>query len=147
MPRPTPRDRRDARRHSKGFTHRETLVMAVIGVALVGLLLGVLLPSLLGPLLHESSDTVQFQLRSLGGAIEEFTLENHRLPASLEELTRPRPPTNAPYLKAIPRDPWNHVYAYAIVNEATREFRITGAGEDGRFGSDDDRVYPEQRAR
>lgn len=88
--------------------------------------------------------TALSQMRSMGGAIDLYYLENRSLPKSLDDLTRPSGKSNEPYMKSIPMDPWKEAYEYKIVNAKTREVQITSAGEDKQMGTDDDIVFPDK---
>jgi len=117
------------------------VVVGGIGAAIVGVALLMLSWRFVGG----SEDVVYQRLMSLGAAIDLYTLENHELPASLDVLTRPSGKSNEPYLKSIPLDPWNRAVAYHVLDAAAHVYRITCAGEDGRYGTDDDVVYPGPR--
>ena len=125
---------------SRGFTLIELMVVIVI----LGLLLGVVVPNVFRSLGSATRDTAMNQMRSIGGAIDYYMLENKSLPKSLDELTQPSGKTNEPFMKKIPLDPWNETYEYRILNAKTRDFQITSAGEDKQMGTEDDIIFPEK---
>lgn len=127
---------------SKGFTLIELMVVIVI----LGLLLGVVVPNVFRFLKNATIDTAMNQMKSMGGAIDIYRLENRTLPKSLEELTQPSGKSNEPYLKSIPSDPWKEQYEYRVVNGKTQEYMITSAGEDKQMGTEDDLTFPEKDA-
>ena len=118
------------------------VIPSLLGCATVVLLLG-LMPNRFGPYRRPTNETALNQMKSLGGAIDLYFLENRSLPTSLDVLAAPAGKMNEPYLKSIPSDPWRNPYEYRIVNATTHEYRISCSGEDKRFGTEDDLVFPE----
>jgi general secretion pathway protein G len=137
---PLDRSHPAVRPNAKGFTLIELMVVIVI----LGLLLGVVVPNVFRSLGSATRDTAMNQMRSIGGAIDYYMLENKSLPKSLDELTQPSGKSNEPFLKKIPLDPWNEAYEYRILNAKTKEYQMTSAGEDKQMGTDDDIVFPEK---
>ena len=125
---------------SRGFTLIELMVVIVI----LGLLLGLVVPNVFKMLGSATRDSALNQMRSFGGTIELYVVENKSLPKTLDELTQPSGKTNEAFLKKIPVDPWGEQYDYRIVNAKSREYLITSAGEDKQLGTEDDVYYPEK---
>lgn len=85
----------------------------------------------------------RMDMKTIITAIDFYYLEHRRLPTSLDELTQRSANLDGPFLKEIPLDPWKEHYEYRIVDARTREYRITSAGEDRKWGSADDLSEPE----
>jgi hypothetical protein len=82
-------------------------------------------------------------LSAIGCALGLFAEEHaDELPQSLDELTVPGD-DGAPYMKAVPLDPWGRAYAYD--RRADGSARIACAGEDRRERTQDDTVFVVER--
>ena len=136
-------DDRSARiaRSQAGFTLVEVLVV----LSIIGLVVGLIGPRVIGYLTDAKLATARIQATTLSSAVELFFIDNGRYPREqegLQALVSPPPNLktwNGPYLKgtAVPRDPWGRPYGYAL-QDGGRSFVITFAGNDRRGGEDDD---------
>ena len=98
----------------RGFTLVELLVV----LAILGLLMGLVGPTLLKQLGGAKSKTALIQIRDLEQTLEMYKLDVGRYPSTaqgLEALVRkPNGAAgwNGPYLKkkSVPRDPWGNEY-------------------------------------
>jgi len=104
------------RKYQRGFTLVELLVVLVI----LGLLAGLVGPTVLNQLGGAKSKTARVQIADLEQAAELFKLDVGRFPSSDEGLgalvNKPgsAPGWNGPYLKkSMPNDPWGNPYRYA----------------------------------
>jgi general secretion pathway protein G len=84
------------------------------------------------------------QMSNFNDALQRYVLDHHELPATLGALATERDGNGDPYMSEIPRDPWGQPYRYRVVDAKRRELEIRSAGEDERFGTDDDVVWPEK---
>ena len=134
--------RRSARRGGQaGFTLVEMLVV----IAIIGLIMGLVGPRVLGYLSESKVKTAKIQIESLSAALDLFYLDNGRYPAGNEGLAalvqRPASASawNGPYIKtgAVPADPWGHPYVYKVPGDhAAYEIASYGsAGQEGGAGS------------
>lgn len=134
--------RRSARRDGQaGFTLVEMLVV----ITIIGLIMGLVGPRVLGYLSESKVKTAKIQIESLSAALDLFYLDNGRYPAGNEGLTalvqRPASASawNGPYIKtsAVPTDPWGHPYVYKVPGDhAAYEIASYGsAGQEGGAGS------------
>ncbi len=134
-------------RHARGFTLLEILVVLVI----IGLIASLVGPRLFTQLEGSQVRVAETQIKMLRGAVETFRLDMGRLPTLDEGLsvlhTKPTDPRAAerwrgPYLdEAVPLDPWDTPYQYAIPGRDGQSFALFSLGADktpGGEGNDAD---------
>ena len=130
------------KRHANnGFTLIELLVVLVI----LGLLAGLVGPSVLRHLGGAKSDTAQLQISELGSGLDLFHLEVGRYPSGSEGLEAlvENPPSvenwHGPYLKKrkVPKDPWGNDYHYVFPGEHG-PYDLYSYGADNTEGGDGD---------
>jgi general secretion pathway protein G len=128
----------------RGFTLIELMVVIVI----LGSLVALVAPNVFNSERRAARRTATFQMDSFRRAIDLFALAHRRLPASLAELTQADPETGEPWMKAIPRDPWEGEYEYRVLYAGRREYLLRSDGEDRAPGTDDDvKVGPAEPSR
>jgi general secretion pathway protein G len=125
-----------------GFTMLELLVVLVI----LGLLAGLVGPSVIDKLGTSKSKTAKLQIQNFGQSLELYKLEVGRYPSTQEGLAAlVKAPAGAagwsgPYLKgstSVPKDPWGNEYQYASPGQHnTKDFDIRSLGADNREGGD-----------
>jgi general secretion pathway protein G len=121
-----------------GFTLIELLVVLTI----IGLIMGLIGPRVLGYLEDSRAKTAKLQIESLGSALDLFYLDAGRYPTTSEglEALAQRPSDiaiwNGPYIKGgrVPADPWGHAYQYRSPVDHTPPYEIVSFGSDGREG-------------
>jgi general secretion pathway protein G len=122
----------------EGFTLIELLVVLTI----IGLIMGLIGPRVLGYLSESRTKTAKLQIESFGSSLDLFYLDTGRYPTTSEGLDalahRPADVTvwNGPYLKgdSVPLDPWGHPYQYRSPIEHMPPYEIKSFGSDGREG-------------
>jgi len=129
-------------RRARGFTLLEILVVLVI----IGLIASLVGPRLFTQLEGSQVRVAETQIKMLRGAVETFRLDMGRLPTAEEGLgvlfTRPVDPRAAerwrgPYLdEAVPLDPWDTPYQYAIPGRDGQSFALFSLGADQAAGGD-----------
>ena len=130
--------RRVQRAADPGFTLIELLVVLTI----IGLIVGLVGPRVLGYLAESRTKTAKLQIESFSSSLDLFYLDTGRYPTTsegLEPLTR-RPTDvdvwNGPYLKGdrVPVDPWGNAYQYRSPVEHMPPYEVMSFGSDGREG-------------
>ncbi len=118
-----------------------TLVEMLVVITIIGLVMGLIGPRVLGYLGESKVKAAKLQIESFGSALDLFYLDVGRYPSAGEGLAalvqRPSnvPVWNGPYLKnaAVPADPWGHVYLYRVPGERG-PYQIVSLGSDGQEG-------------
>ncbi len=127
------------RRHDRGFTLLELLVVLVI----LGLLAMVAVPQAIKYLGGAKSDAASIQIQKLDATLDLFRLDNSRYPTQEEGLDAlyERPSGlerwNGPYVKKreMLTDPWGSPYTYRFPGEH-RDFDLFSLGADNAEGGD-----------
>ena len=130
--------RRVQRAAEPGFTLIELLVVLTI----IGLIVGLVGPRVLGYLAESRTKTAKLQIESFSSSLDLFYLDTGRYPTTSEGLSaladRPADVTvwNGPYLKGghVPLDPWGNPYQYRSPVDHTPPYEILSFGSDGREG-------------
>ena len=122
-----------------------TLVEMLVVITIIGLIMALVGPRVLGYLGESKVKAAKIQIESFSAALDLFYLDNGRYPASNEGLAAlvQRPASagawNGPYLKtgSVPADPWGHPYVYKVPGDhAAYDIASYGpAGLDGGAGS------------
>ena len=129
------------RRTASGFTLIELLVVLVI----LGLLAGIVGPSIIGKTETANVQTTKTQVENLSAALDMFRLEVGRYPTSsegLQALIEAPPGTDrwkGPYLKkkVIPKDAWGNGFHYDAPGD-NGAFDLYSYGPDNAQGGDGD---------
>jgi general secretion pathway protein G len=118
-----------------------TLVEMLVVITIIGLVMGLVGPRVLGYLGEAKVKAAKLQIESFASALDLFYLDVGRYPFESEGLTalaqRPgnAPVWNGPYLKnaSVPADPWGHIYVYRAPGEKG-PYEIVSLGSDGQEG-------------
>ena len=127
-----------------GFTLVELLVVLVI----LGLVMGLVGPRVLGYLSSSRERTMRLQVESFASALDLYYLDMGRYPTNTEGLDALiKPPAGGaghwagPYLKQpkVPEDPWGNPYTYHVPGKST-PYAIVSLGPDGKGGATTDQA-------
>jgi general secretion pathway protein G len=126
-----------------GFTLVELLVVLVI----LGLVMGLVGPRVLGYLSSSRERTARLQIESFASALDLFYLDYGRYPNNSEGLQAlvKSPGSNehwaGPYLKQsnVPKDPWGNPYEYHVPGK-TSPYSIISTGPEGPHGASVERA-------
>ncbi|KJS29349.1 MAG: general secretion pathway protein GspG [Desulfatitalea sp. BRH_c12] len=130
--------------NNKGFTLIELLVVMLI----LGLLIGIVGPKLMGRGDDAKVSAARIQIESLSSALKMYKLDNGRYPSTeqgLEALVAPPQSGDVPkkwrkggYLEKgkVPQDPWLNDYVYMSPG-ANGDFDLMSYGADGVAGGED----------
>lgn len=140
--RPTPAFRRrpGAAGRPRGFSLIELMVVLVI----LGLLVGLVGPRLLGRVDTSKADTAQVQVKMLRGALLTYRLDVGQFPSTSDGLAALlAPPSKAedfwrgPYLEDdLPLDPWRTPYRYEFPADNRQGFALYSLGADAAPGGE-----------
>lgn len=116
-----------------------TLVEILVVVTIIGLIMGLVGPRVLGYLSDSKVKAAQIQIQGFSSALDLYYLDLGRYPTSGEGLRalvqRPEGATtwNGPYLKgsAVPNDPWGRPYVYKSPGQQS-PYEVTTLGPEGR---------------
>ncbi len=131
------RSPRRSRSEEAGFTLVEMLVV----ITIIGLIMALVAPRVLGYLSKSKAKAAKIQIESFGSALDLFYLDLGRYPTGSEGLVvlvqRPgnAPAWNGPYLKGgvVPADPWGNAYVYRAPGQHGA-YEILSYGSDGQEG-------------
>ena len=128
-----------------GFTLIEVLVVVVI----MGLLIGLIGPNVLGQVDKARVTTAKADMATLASALDMYKLDNHFYPTTdqgLEALVAKPSASPVPknwngqgYLKGseIPTDPWEGEYVYFNPGDGSHPYEMISLGADGREGGEE----------
>ena len=132
------------KKQAQGFSLIEVLVVVVI----MGMLIGLIGPNVLGQVDRARVTTAKSDIASLSQALDMYKLDNHFYPTTdqgLEALVRrpqssPEPRNWNPegYIKGskLPLDPWDGEYVYMSPGEDNRPYELLSLGADARSGGE-----------
>jgi general secretion pathway protein G len=112
------------RRNQKGFTLIELLIV----VAIIGIIAAIAIPNLLNAIDRGKQKRTMADLRSLGTAVESYSIDNNQYPIAtamntLEGLIEPI------YIRTAPlADGWSRTFTVAC---AQIEYTLCSGGKDG----------------
>lgn len=129
-------------KRATGFTLLEMLVVMVI----IGLLAGLVGPRIFGKVDSSKVQTAQTQIKMLESALNIMRLDVGQVPPPEQGLqwllaapldTSLQSLWKGPYIEgAIPMDPWNNPYQYAVPGPDNKPYAVWSFGADGKPGGE-----------
>ncbi|WP_454918094.1 type II secretion system major pseudopilin GspG [Xanthobacter sediminis] len=137
----TPRRARPLSLRRRGGEGGYTLVELLVVITIIGLIVALVGPRVLGYLGDSKVKTAKIQIQGFSSALDLFYLDAGRYPSTPEGLAalvqRPSGVSvwNGPYLKGgvVPTDPWGKPYAYRAPGP-NAPYEIISRGSDGQEG-------------
>jgi len=124
-----------------GFTLIELLLVLVI----LGILAAIVVPKFSGRTEQAKITAATTQISSFSTALDAFEVDNGYYPKGknglIDLVEQPRDAQNwkGPYLREIPKDPWNNDYIYECPGKHNPNgYDLTSMGPDQRTGGNDD---------
>ena len=126
------------RHYARGFTLLEIMVVVVI----IGLLVGIVAPNIMGQLSRAEIQRARADLDRISTALDLFRIDHFRYPTQDEgleillgeEQVNDRPA--AKLLDSVPRDPWQRPYYYEFPSSHGDDFDVYTLGADGEEGGE-----------
>src|SRR5262245_17535808 len=126
-------------RRNKNRRSAFTLLEVMLVLLIIGLLVGMVAPSIFGYRERANIDAARNQIGLIYDACDMFRLSMNDYPASLDQLVNNPGAGNkwaGPYLDKVPRDPWNHEFVYEF--QPGGKPLIISMGPDGQANTQDD---------
>ena len=122
-----------------------TLVELLLVLVILGILAAIVVPKFAGRTEQARLTAAQTQISSFGTALDAFEVDNGYYPkgkaglADLVQAPRDAQSWKGPYLKEVPKDPWNNDYIYEFPGRHNaNSYDLSSAGPDGKANSEDD---------
>ena len=121
-----------------------TLVELIIVLAIIGLIMALIAPRMIGQFEKSKVVTAKAQMRSIESALSSMRLDIGRFPTNAEGLDLLQRPTagvavtwQGPYLASeVPKDPWGNPFVYREPEGGSLNPNIGTLGSDGVQGGD-----------
>lgn len=121
-----------------------TLVELIVVLAIIGLIMALIAPRVIGQFEKSKAVTAKAQLRSLESALSSLRLDIGRYPTTAEGLGLLQAPSadvaltwQGPYLASdVPKDPWGNAFVYRQPGAGSLTPSIASFGSDGVEGGD-----------
>lgn len=129
--------------HNAGFTLIEIMVVMVI----LGLLVAMVAPSIIGKGDEARVGVAKAQLRNVANALDMYKLDNYQYPSTEQGLDAlVNKPSGFPeaknwskegYMPSLPADPWENPYQY-LSPGSEGPYDLYSLGADGKEGGEED---------
>lgn len=118
-----------------------TLVEMMVVILIIGLITAIVAINVLPSQDKARVEKAKADIAAIDQALTLFHLEAARYPTmeeGLESLVEPATALgaeHAPFIRNLPKDPWNRPYQYVVPGE-TRPFDLYSMGADGKIGGE-----------
>jgi general secretion pathway protein G len=110
---------------AKGFTLIELLIV----VAIIGIIAAIAIPNLLNAIDRGKQKRTMADIRSLGTAIEEYSIDNNVYPNGVSSITTLDDHIEPLYIRTAPEnDGWGRAF---VVSTTTTNYTVCSGGKDG----------------
>ena len=124
-----------------------SFIEIVFAVAIVGVMLAVLVPNVVGRFNQSRIDATKASLRAVKSAIDMFNADTSTYPNELNDLVE-RPTDEriaakwaSPYLEKLSRDSWDNELQYERTSQgAEHPYELYSFGPHGESGADEERL-------
>ena len=120
------------RRARGGFT----LIELVVVIVILAILAAIVVPRFFGRAEEAKQKAWKTQFSSFESVISLYNADTGHFPPSLDALVNdpgePAGKWKGPYLKQIPRDPWDGEYSYKLPGTPPNDYDIICTGPDGK---------------
>lgn len=118
-----------------------TLIELLIVMAILALLAGLVGPTLWNKLGGAKRDVVATQIKNIESSLDSYRLDMGKFPKDLAELVKDSTGKSAwdgPYMKKIPKDPWENDYQFVSPGKHNKDYDLYSMGADGQEGGEED---------
>lgn len=118
-----------------------TLIELLIVMAILALLAGLVGPTLWNKLSGAKRDVTATQIKSIESSLDSYRLDMGKFPKELNELVKDSTGKSAwdgPYMKKIPKDPWESDYQYVSPGKYNKDYDLYSMGADSQEGGEED---------
>jgi len=118
-----------------------TLIELLIVMAILALLAGLVGPTLWNKLSSAKRDVTATQIKNIESSLDSYRLDMGKFPKELSELvtdTTGKSAWDGPYMKKIPKDPWESDYQYVSPGQHYKDYDLYSMGADSQEGGEED---------
>ena len=117
-----------------------SLVEIMIVILIMGLLLGVGIPTFIGQRRQAALNTTKANLAVLAGAVDSYQMEFNSYPKKLEDLLHPPQGTSFLSKKQLPKDAWGMPFVYKETPNKERPYELYSYGPNKVAAKPDERI-------
>lgn len=118
----------------RGFTLIEIMVVVII----IGILIGLVAPDIVGFLGDAERTTTRAQMHNIETALDTYRMNHARYPSTDQGLEALLNPPNRPsgYMKKLPQDAWGNDFQYRSPGVKGGDYDLYSLGADGAEGGE-----------
>lgn len=118
-----------------------TLIELLIVMAILALLAGLVGPTLWNKLSGAKRDVTATQIKNIESSLDSYRLDMGKFPKELSELivdSTGKSAWDGPYMKKIPKDPWESDYQYVSPGQHNKDYDLYSMAADSQEGGEED---------